>query len=98
LKPIARSFVCVCYYLWGRPVHLAIAASRPDIATLLFDHGAPLDARTKNESTVLHLAAWFGLRDLATVVLDKQPSMLSDVTEDGDTALHQAAFNDHTEV
>ena len=79
-------------------MHLAIAASRPDIATLLLYHGAPLDARTKNQSTVLHLAAWFGLRDLATVILDKQPSMLLDCTEDGDTALHQAAFNDHTEV
>lgn len=79
-------------------MHLAIAAARPDLATLLLDAGAPIDARTKNQSTALHLAAWFGLRDLATALLDQQPALLHARTEDGDSALHQAAFNDHTEV
>ena len=123
-------------------LHRMIMDKQPELAMVLIEAGAPLELRSKNRSTVLHLAAWSGLADVAKTILDRKgndddddddedeaegggaagggkeggsgscerrrrrcrrhridgSALLEARTEDKDSALHQAAFQDHRDV
>ncbi|XP_046961355.1 E3 ubiquitin-protein ligase MIB1 [Vanessa cardui] len=82
------------------PLHDAISKKRDDILTLLLDHGADMTLTNNNGFNALHHAALRGNPSAMKIMLGKlpRPWIVDDAKDDGYTALHLAAFNNHAEV
>lgn len=70
-------------------LHYAVFAGRADVARLLLDGGANIDARTPNGSTALMMAAYEGHDDLARLLLQRGADR-SIRNENGDRVLEWA--------
>jgi ankyrin repeat protein len=71
------------------PLHAAAAARRTDIAQLLIEHGADVNARQQNDITPLHEAAAAGQIELARLLLARGAHVQAK-TQDGKTPLDLA--------
>ncbi|XP_068621070.1 E3 ubiquitin-protein ligase MIB1 isoform X2 [Battus philenor] len=82
------------------PLHDAISKNRDDILTLLLDHGADMTRTNNNGFNALHHAALRGNPSAMKIMLGKlpRPWIVDDAKDDGYTALHLAALNNHAEV
>ena len=56
----------------ANPLHLAVVKGNSQIVQTLLTHGAKIDGRAKNkdEATPLHWSAFFGQKDMATLLID----------------------------
>jgi ankyrin repeat protein len=72
----------------------AMAAERTDIARILIDHGADVNAKAENELTPLHTAAARGNMESAMLLLD-QGADINAMTADGKTPLAYAEERNH---
>lgn len=57
------------------PLHIAARLGNVDIVGLLLQHGAAVDATTKDMYTSLHIAAKEGQEEVASVLLDHGASL-----------------------
>lgn len=71
-------------------MHIASRLGNSDIVVLLLQHGAAVDATTKDHYTALHIAAKEGQEEVASVLLEHGASLTS-TTKKGFTPLHLAA-------
>lgn len=71
-------------------LHIASRLGNSDIVVLLLQHGAAVDATTKDHYTALHIAAKEGQEEVASVLLEHGASLTS-TTKKGFTPLHLAA-------
>ncbi len=72
------------------PLHIASRLGNVDIAMLLLQHGADVDAATKDSYTPLHIAAKEGQDEVASVLIEHGASPTA-TTKRGFTPLHLAA-------
>ncbi|XP_052759583.1 E3 ubiquitin-protein ligase MIB1 [Galleria mellonella] len=81
-------------------LHDAITKKRDDMLTLLLDHGADMTLTNNNGFNALHHAALRGNPSAMKIMLGKlpRPWIVDDAKDDGYTALHLAALNNHAEV
>ncbi|XP_046464606.1 E3 ubiquitin-protein ligase MIB1-like [Daphnia pulex] len=82
------------------PLHDAISKKRDDMLTLLIDHNADITLTNNNGFNALHHAALRGNPSAMRVLLSKlpRPWIVDEKKDDGYTALHLAALNNHVEV
>lgn len=82
------------------PLHDAISKKRDDMLTLLLDHNADIMLTNNNGFNALHHAALRGNPSAMWVLLLKLPRrwIVDEKKDDGYTALHLAALNNHVEV
>lgn len=82
------------------PLHDAISKKRDDMLTLLLEHGADMTLTNNNGFNALHHAALRGNPSAMKIMLGKLPRswIVDDAKDDGYTALHLAALNNHAEV
>ncbi|XP_045135412.1 E3 ubiquitin-protein ligase MIB1-like isoform X2 [Portunus trituberculatus] len=82
------------------PLHDAVSKKRDDILTLLLDHAADITLTNNNGFNSLHHAALRGNPSAMRILLSKVPRswMVDEKKDDGYTALHLAALNNHVEV
>ncbi|CAL1265913.1 unnamed protein product [Larinioides sclopetarius] len=82
------------------PLHDAISKKRDDMLTLLLDHGADICLTNNNGFNALHHAALRGNPSAMRILLSKLPRnwVVNEKKDDGYTALHLAALNNHVEV
>lgn len=72
-------------------LHLAaLTRGNEGMLKLLLENGIDIDARTNDESTALHKAAWCGDESLVQLLLERGAN-INAKTRDGTTALHIAA-------
>jgi ankyrin repeat protein len=83
--------------LKNTPLHGAAAGGKTDVAALLLDRGADIEARTVLGVTPLHDAANAGYAATVALLLDRGANIEAR-TQMGDTPLHGAAVGDHREV
>lgn len=84
---------------YGTALHASIQGGHTDVAELLLEHGADVNAPGTYSVTPLHVASRHGRLDAVKWLLDLNPS--ADVNAkrvDGQTALHSAAVNGHLGV
>ncbi|MBI4755979.1 MAG: ankyrin repeat domain-containing protein [Betaproteobacteria bacterium] len=81
---------------WGA-LHYAVFAGHRDIARLLIDHGADINARVPNESTALMLAAREGHEELAHMLVGLGADATA-VNDWGDSALSWAMRYGHLRI
>ncbi|XP_065331956.1 E3 ubiquitin-protein ligase MIB1 [Cloeon dipterum] len=82
------------------PLHDAISKKRDDMLTLLLDHNADIMLTNNNGFNALHNAALRGNPSAMKILLMKlpRPWIVDEKKDDGYTALHLAALNNHVEV
>ncbi|GFW99754.1 e3 ubiquitin-protein ligase MIB1 [Trichonephila clavipes] len=82
------------------PLHDAISKKRDDMLTLLLDNGADICLTNNNGFNALHHAALRGNPSAMRILLSKLPRawVVDEKKDDGYTALHLAALNNHVEV
>ncbi|XP_075992412.1 E3 ubiquitin-protein ligase mind bomb 1 isoform X2 [Anticarsia gemmatalis] len=82
------------------PLHDATSKKRDDMLTLLLEHGADMTLTNNNGFNALHHAALRGNPSAMKIMLGKlpRPWIVDDAKDDGYTALHLAALNNHAEV
>ncbi|XP_017784755.1 PREDICTED: E3 ubiquitin-protein ligase MIB1 [Nicrophorus vespilloides] len=82
------------------PLHDAISKKRDDMLTLLLDHNADITLTNNNGFNALHHAALRGNPSAMKILLAKlpRPWIVDEKKDDGYTALHLAALNNHVEV
>ncbi|XP_066260387.1 E3 ubiquitin-protein ligase MIB1 [Euwallacea similis] len=82
------------------PLHDAISKKRDDMLTLLLDHNADITLTNNNGFNALHHAALRGNPSAMKILLSKlpRPWIVDEKKDDGYTALHLAALNNHVEV
>uniref|UniRef100_A0A8D8UEG3 RING-type E3 ubiquitin transferase n=1 Tax=Cacopsylla melanoneura TaxID=428564 RepID=A0A8D8UEG3_9HEMI len=82
------------------PLHDAISKKRDDMLTLLLDHNADIMLTNNNGFNALHHAALRGNPSAMWILLLKLPRrwIVDEKKDDGYTALHLAALNNHVEV
>lgn len=82
------------------PLHDAISKKRDDMLTLLLEHGADITLTNNNGFNALHHAALRGNPSAMRILLSKLPRawVVDEKKDDGYTALHLAALNNHVEV
>ena len=80
------------------PLHSAIANKRTEIARLLLDHGADVDATQAGDFTPLHEAAQNGLLDVAQWLLERGASVNPRLSSSGKTPLALAIEHQHEDV
>ena len=73
-------------------MHLAAINGELEVATLLLERGAELDALDKNAERPLSLACSFGRTNCAALLLDKGAAINAS-DKDGNTAMHWAVMN-----
>ncbi|MDZ4151257.1 ankyrin repeat domain-containing protein, partial [Methylicorpusculum sp.] len=84
--------------IWGStPLHQAITFDLIDMAQLLLDHGANLEATNNEGYTPLHIAAGEGNTKMAVFLRDKKAN-LEAKDKEGHTPLHLAALCGKTEM
>lgn len=82
----------------GTALHIAVSQGTPDIAKILIDHGADLEAVSElRGARALHLAANFGDAPMLALLLDSGADTESR-DNDGRTPLFRAAAQGHTEA
>lgn len=74
-----------------RPIHWACSQGHIVIVDILLQHNIPIDAPDNKQCTPLIIAAQFGKADLCSYLIGKGANIHA-VDEEGDTALHWAAF------
>lgn len=84
------------------PLELAVGLGYTEIAALLIDRGANVNARsfgglTASGWTPLHLAAFRGHREVAALLIDRGAN-IGAVDNEGHTALSRAVAKGHSEV
>lgn len=79
------------------PLHVAAGANRLDIARLLLDHQANVNARDNLGMTPLHWAAYKGHRDMVTLLL-KHHAEINAMDVNGLTSLHLATVYGHDDI
>uniref|UniRef100_H2YAN9 RING-type E3 ubiquitin transferase n=1 Tax=Ciona savignyi TaxID=51511 RepID=H2YAN9_CIOSA len=82
------------------PLHDAILKKRDDMLTFLLDAHADVTVTNNNGFNVLHHASLRGNPSAMRVLLNKltRPWIVDEKKDDGYTALHLAALNNHLEV
>jgi ankyrin repeat protein len=80
-----------------RPLHIAARRGLLDIAKLLIDKGAAVNAGDAAGETPLHFAAANGQREVVKLLIDKG-AKVSTATRFGGTPLHRAAKMGHREI
>ncbi|XP_034947633.1 E3 ubiquitin-protein ligase MIB1 isoform X1 [Chelonus insularis] len=82
------------------PLHDAISKKRDDMLTLLLDHAADITRTNNTGFNALHHAALRGNPSAMRILLSKlpRPWIVDEKKDDGYTALHLAALNNHVEV
>lgn len=82
------------------PLHDAISKKRDDMLTLLLDHSADITLTNNNGFNALHHASLRGNPSAMRILLSKlpRPWIVDEKKDDGYTALHLAALNNHVEV
>ncbi|XP_050005023.1 E3 ubiquitin-protein ligase MIB1 [Alexandromys fortis] len=82
------------------PLHDAISKKRDDILAVLLEAGADVTITNNNGFNALHHAALRGNPSAMRVLLSKlpRPWIVDEKKDDGYTALHLAALNNHVEV
>lgn len=82
------------------PLHDAISKKRDDMIQLLLEHHADLTVTNNNGFNALHHAALRGNPSAMRILLTKIPRhwIVDEKKDDGYTALHLAALNNHVEV
>lgn len=82
------------------PLHDAISKKRDDMLNLLLDHNADITLTNNNGFNALHHAALRGNPSAMRILLMKlpRPWIVDEKKDDGYTALHLAALNNHVEV
>ncbi|KAL4236081.1 E3 ubiquitin-protein ligase mib1 [Mactra antiquata] len=82
------------------PLHDAISKKRDDMITLLLEYHADLTITNNNGFNALHHAALRGNPSAMRILLSKVPRqwVIDEKKDDGYTALHLAALNNHVEV
>ncbi|XP_023313417.1 E3 ubiquitin-protein ligase MIB1 isoform X2 [Trichogramma pretiosum] len=82
------------------PLHDAISKKRDDMLAVLLDHAADITLTNNNGFNALHHAALRGNPSAMRVLLSKlpRPWIVDEKKDDGYTALHLAALNNHVEV
>lgn len=82
------------------PLHDTISKKRDDMLSLLLDHGADIMLANNNGFNALHHAALRGNPSAMCMLLMKLPRrwIVDEKKDDGYTALHLAALNNHVEV
>ncbi|UXI16987.1 cytochrome c oxidase assembly factor 4 [Sarcoptes scabiei] len=82
------------------PLHDAISKKRDDILKLLLDYNADITLTNNNGFNALHHAALRGNPSATRILLDKLPRswIIDEKKDDGYTALHLSALNNHTQV
>jgi uncharacterized protein len=78
-------------------LHAALAGGHTDVALLLLERGAPVEARDAGDHTPLHIAAESGMVSLVKTLLERGADPLAVDAEDK-TPLSRAAARNHTEV
>lgn len=79
------------------PLHYAVFAGHAEVAELLLDRGADINARSPNGSSVLMMAVYEGREDMARRLLARGADT-SVKNENGDGALEWAMKFDHTRI
>lgn len=82
------------------PLHDAISKKRDDMISLLLEYHADLTITNNNGFNALHHAALRGNPSAMRILLSKVPRqwVIDEKKDDGYTALHLAALNNHVEV
>jgi len=80
------------------PLHSAIANKRTEIARLLLDHGADVDATQADDFTPLHEAAQNGLLDVTQWLLERGANVNPRLSSNGKTPLALAIEHQHAAV
>ena len=80
------------------PLHAAIRGQRPEVARLLIERGADVNARDRDGVSVLSTAALLGQTEIATLLIDRGADLREDVDRRGLGPLHMAASRGHAEV
>ncbi|XP_070556888.1 LOW QUALITY PROTEIN: E3 ubiquitin-protein ligase MIB1-like [Ptychodera flava] len=82
------------------PLHDAISKKRDDMLTLLLEHNADICIANNNGFNALHHAALRGNPSAMRILLAHlpRPWIVDEKKDDGYTALHLAALNNHVEV
>lgn len=78
-------------------LHYAVFAGHMDVATLLLEKGADINARSPNGSSVLMMAVYEGREDMARWLLSRGADTAIK-NENGDGALEWAMKFDHTKI
>ncbi|XP_013418712.1 E3 ubiquitin-protein ligase MIB1-like isoform X2 [Lingula anatina] len=81
-------------------IHDAISKKRDDMISLLLEYGADITLTNNNGFNALHHAALRGNPSAMRILLAKlpRPWIVDEKKDDGYTALHLAALNNHVEV
>ncbi|GAU99720.1 hypothetical protein RvY_10678 [Ramazzottius varieornatus] len=82
------------------PLHDAVSKKRDEILSLLLEHNADVSLCNNNGFNTLHHAALRGNPSAMKILLSKlnRPWLVDEQKDDGYTALHLAALNNHLEV
>lgn len=82
------------------PLHDAISKEQDQMLSLLLDHGADITLTNNNGFNALHHAALKGNPSAMKILLSKtnRPWIVEEKKDDGYTALHLAALNNHFEI
>jgi len=82
------------------PLHDTILKKRDDMLEMLLDGGADVTVTNNNGFNVLHHAALRGNPSAMCLILNKlkRPWVIDEKKDDGYTALHLAALNNHLQV
>ena len=80
------------------PIYWAAVNGHTEVAKLLLDHKANVNARVTDGDTPLYIAAQNGHTEVVKLLLDHKADVNASRHTDGATPLHIAAHNGHTEV
>lgn len=82
------------------PLHDAISKEQDEMLSLLLDYGADITLTNNNGFNALHHAALKGNPSPMKILLAKsnRPWIVEEKKDDGYTALHLAALNNHVEI
>lgn len=82
------------------PLHDAISKEQDEMLSLLLDFGADITLTNNNGFNALHHAALKGNPSAMKILLSKlnRPWIVEEKKDDGYTALHLAALNNHVEI
>jgi len=89
---------CTVIHPSGSPINKAVEGKSAEIALLLIKQGANVNAKSKNGSTPLHLASYYGFKNLAEVLIQKGADVKMKTDDLGMTPLHSAVQRGHFEI